>query len=86
LDVLWALSTRVDPGKDLHVFPQMKMEPLDPSTAGDCNKLGFDARRPAGAAYVLLASDLGKAMTGEIIHIDGGLGVRGLSQAGEPKS
>lgn len=46
------------------------------------------AMRPEdhAAAYVLLASELGKAMTGEIIHIDGGLGVRGLSQAGEPRS
>ncbi len=32
------------------------------------------------AAYVLLASDQSRAMTGEIIHSDGGLGVRGLSQ------
>jgi NAD(P)-dependent dehydrogenase (short-subunit alcohol dehydrogenase family) len=38
------------------------------------------------AAYVLLASELGKAMTGEIIHSDGGLGVRGSSQPREPKS
>jgi 2,3-dihydroxy-2,3-dihydrophenylpropionate dehydrogenase len=30
------------------------------------------------AAYVLLASDQSRAMTGEIIHSDGGLGVRGL--------
>jgi 2,5-furandicarboxylate decarboxylase 1 len=50
LDVLWALSTRVDPGKNLHIFPQMKMEPLDPSTEGICDKVGFDARRPAGVA------------------------------------
>ncbi len=48
MDVLWALSTRVDPGKNLHVFFQMTMEPLDPSTDGVCDKLGFDARRPAG--------------------------------------
>lgn len=50
VDVFWALSTRVDPGKNLHVFPKMKMEPLDPSTDGVCDKLGFDARRPTGAA------------------------------------
>lgn len=49
MDVLWALSTRVDPGKNLHLFPQIKMEPLDPSTDGVCDKIGFDARRPAGA-------------------------------------
>ena len=48
MDVLWALSTRVDPGKNLHLFPQMKMEPLDPSTDGVCDKVGFDARRPGG--------------------------------------
>lgn len=30
------------------------------------------------AAYVLLACDQSRAMTGEIIHSDGGLGVRGL--------
>ena len=50
MDVLWALSTRIDPGKNLHLFPQMKMEPLDPSTDGVCDKIGFDARRPAGAS------------------------------------
>lgn len=50
LDIFWALSTRVDPGKHLHIFPQMKMEPLDPSTEGTCDKVGFDARRPSGAA------------------------------------
>ncbi|HEU4344565.1 MAG TPA: SDR family oxidoreductase, partial [Candidatus Binatia bacterium] len=33
------------------------------------------------AAYLLLASDQTRAMTGEIIHSDGGLGVRGLFQA-----
>ena len=48
-DVFWALSTRVDPGKHLSVFPKIKMEPLDPSTDGVCDKLGFDARRPTGA-------------------------------------
>ncbi len=50
LDIFWALSTRVDPGRHLRVFPQMKMEPLDPSTDGICDKLAFDARRPSGAA------------------------------------
>ncbi|HEU4340879.1 MAG TPA: 3-(cis-5,6-dihydroxycyclohexa-1,3-dien-1-yl)propanoate dehydrogenase [Candidatus Binatia bacterium] len=33
------------------------------------------------AVYLLLASDQTRAMTGEIIHSDGGLGVRGLFQA-----
>lgn len=38
------------------------------------------AMRPQdhAGAYVLLASDQSPAMTGEIIHSDGGLGVRGL--------
>jgi 2,3-dihydroxy-2,3-dihydrophenylpropionate dehydrogenase len=37
------------------------------------------AARPEdpAAAYVMLASDQGKTMTGEIIHVDGGLGIRG---------
>jgi 2,5-furandicarboxylate decarboxylase 1 len=49
LDIFWALSTRVNPGTDVHVFPKMKMEPLDPSTDGVCDKIGFDARCPPGA-------------------------------------
>jgi 2,5-furandicarboxylate decarboxylase 1 len=48
LDILWALSTRVDPGKDMRVFHDRTMEPLDPSTNGVCDKLGFDARKPVG--------------------------------------
>ena len=48
VDVLWALSTRVDPGVHMHVFPDMTMEPLDPSTKGSCDKVGFDARKPVG--------------------------------------
>jgi len=47
-DVSWALSTRVDPGKSMHVFPNMVMEPLDPSTDNRCDKIGFDARKPPG--------------------------------------
>jgi len=34
--------------RDLHVFPRMKMAPLDLSTDGVCDKIGFYARRPAG--------------------------------------
>ena len=49
LDVLWALSTRVDPTRQMHVFRDMPMEPLDPSTNGRCDKVGFDARKPTGA-------------------------------------
>lgn len=45
-DVLWAVSTRVDPGKDLRIFPKMRMQPLDPSTEGFCDKIGFDATYP----------------------------------------
>jgi len=48
VDLLWALSTRVDPGVHMHVFPDMTMEPLDPSTKGSCDKVGFDARKPVG--------------------------------------
>lgn len=48
LDLLWAWSTRVDPGIHMHVFSMMEMEPLDPSTNGACDKLGFDARKPIG--------------------------------------
>jgi len=48
LDLLWAWSTRVDPGIHMHVFSKMEMEPLDPSTNGACDKLGFDARKPIG--------------------------------------
>jgi NAD(P)-dependent dehydrogenase (short-subunit alcohol dehydrogenase family) len=37
-------------------------------------------------AYLLLASDQGRGMTGEVIHIDGGLGVRGLDLPKKPES
>jgi 2,5-furandicarboxylate decarboxylase 1 len=47
-DVLWAMSTRVDPGKHMHIFGNMVMETLDPSTDGRCDKVGFDARKPKG--------------------------------------
>lgn len=41
--------------------------------------LGF-AQRPEDhtGAYVLLASDQGRAMTGTVIHSDGGIGIRGM--------
>ena len=32
----------------MRVFHDMTMEPLDPSTNGVCDKLGFDARKPVG--------------------------------------
>lgn len=42
-DIFWAISTRVDPGIDILVFPKMRMEPLDPSTEEMCDKIGIDA-------------------------------------------
>ena len=45
-DVFWAISTRVDPGRDILVFPKMRMEPLDPSTEEICDKIGIDATVP----------------------------------------
>lgn len=45
-DVFWAISTRVDPGKDILIFPKMRMEPLDPSTEEMCDKVGIDATVP----------------------------------------
>ncbi|MBI4523907.1 MAG: UbiD family decarboxylase [Deltaproteobacteria bacterium] len=45
-DVFWAISTRVDPGRDLLIFPKMRMEPLDPSTEEMCDKVGIDATVP----------------------------------------
>jgi 2,5-furandicarboxylate decarboxylase 1 len=45
-DVFWAISTRVDPGNDIVMFPRMRMQPLDPSTPGMCDKVGIDATYP----------------------------------------
>jgi 2,5-furandicarboxylate decarboxylase 1 len=45
-DVFWAISTRVDPGRDIVMFPRMRMQPLDPSTPGVCDKMGIDATYP----------------------------------------
>lgn len=45
-DVFWAISTRVDPGNDIVMFPRMRMQPLDPSTPGVCDKMGIDATYP----------------------------------------
>jgi len=45
-DVFWAISTRVDPGNDILMFPKMRMQPLDPSTPGMCDKMGIDATYP----------------------------------------
>lgn len=48
-DLFWAIATRVDPGKDIYMFPQMRMNFLDPATNGVCRKVGFDATIPRDA-------------------------------------
>lgn len=45
-DLFWAMSTRVDPGRDFYIFPQMRQDALDPSTNRICDKLGIDATVP----------------------------------------
>ncbi|MEE8449994.1 MAG: UbiD family decarboxylase [Thermodesulfobacteriota bacterium] len=45
-DLFWAMSTRVDPGRDFHIFPQMREDALDPSTNRVCDKVGIDASVP----------------------------------------
>jgi 2,3-dihydroxy-2,3-dihydrophenylpropionate dehydrogenase len=75
---------------NLGVVPSLKHlapAPLDPQAREarmrSRNPLGLAARpEDHAAAYVMLASDQGKTMTGEIIHVDGGLGVRGHDLAG----
>jgi NAD(P)-dependent dehydrogenase (short-subunit alcohol dehydrogenase family) len=70
---------------NLRVVPSLKPlapVPLDPQArearARTRNPLRIAARpEDHAAAYVLLASDQGRTMTGEIIRVDGGLGVRG---------
>lgn len=47
-DVLWALSTRVDPSKEIYIFNDQPAPGLDPSTRGMCNKIGIDATVPQG--------------------------------------
>lgn len=47
-DVFWAISTRADPTKDVHVFPKLRMTHLDPSTDDVCDKIGIDATIPLG--------------------------------------
>ncbi len=47
-DVFWAISTRMDPTKDLYIIPKQRMTSLDPSTPGVCDKVGMDATIPIG--------------------------------------
>jgi UbiD family decarboxylase len=46
--VQWALSTRVQPHRDVHIFPTMVGAPLDPSSPDvrSSSKIGFDATIP----------------------------------------
>ncbi len=48
--VAWAINTRVQPHRDIHIFPTMVGAPLDPSAAlpNQTSKLGIDATIPAG--------------------------------------
>jgi UbiD family decarboxylase len=50
-EVGWAVSTRVQPSTDVHVFPVMVGAPLDPSAplVRQTSKLGIDATKPLGA-------------------------------------
>lgn len=48
--VAWAINTRVQPHRDVHVFPTMVGAPLDPSAhlPNQTSKLGIDATIPLG--------------------------------------
>ncbi|MSP56671.1 MAG: UbiD family decarboxylase [Myxococcales bacterium] len=48
--VHWALSTRVQPHRDVHIFPTMVGAPLDPSSPDiwESSKIGYDATIPLG--------------------------------------
>lgn len=48
--VAWAINTRVQPHRDLHVLPTMVGAPLDPSASlpNQTSKLGIDATIPLG--------------------------------------
>lgn len=50
-DVTWAVSTRVQPATDVHIFPVMVGAPLDPSAplVRQTSKMGIDATKPLGA-------------------------------------
>ncbi|MBI3059578.1 MAG: UbiD family decarboxylase [Deltaproteobacteria bacterium] len=48
--VAWAINTRVQPHRDVHIYPTMVGAPLDPSAPlpNQTSKLGIDATIPAG--------------------------------------
>lgn len=48
--VAWAVNTRVQPHRDVHIYPTMVGAPLDPSAPlpNQTSKLGIDATIPAG--------------------------------------
>ena len=47
-EVLWALATRFQAGRDMFVIPEMICNRLDPSSRnGVSDKMGLDATRPA---------------------------------------
>jgi 2,5-furandicarboxylate decarboxylase 1 len=48
--VAWAINTRVQPHRDVHIYPTMVGAPLDPSASlpNQTSKLGIDATIPAG--------------------------------------
>lgn len=50
-EVGWAVSTRSQPHKDVHIFPVMVGAPLDPSAplVRQTSKMGTDATKPLGA-------------------------------------
>jgi 2,5-furandicarboxylate decarboxylase 1 len=50
-EVGWAVSTRVQPATDVHIFPVMVGAPLDPSAplVRQTSKMGIDATRPLGS-------------------------------------
>lgn len=53
-EMTWAISTRVQPDRDIHVFPIMVGAPLDPSAPAlrQTSKLGIDATRPLESDYL----------------------------------
>jgi 4-hydroxy-3-polyprenylbenzoate decarboxylase len=53
-DVLWAISTRVDPGHDTFMVPGTGAGPIDPSsyTFGVTSKLFIDATRKAQTEFI----------------------------------
>lgn len=50
-EVNWAVSTRVQPATDVHIYPVMVGAPLDPSAPliRQTSKMGIDATKPLGA-------------------------------------